>query len=118
MSTTISNLNLANGQQISVPFEVTGTATGTATLIAAARQIDDLPSQDMGSSCMPNVPDASNPTTVDFAFVLTRDDCPDPDAFYMLTLLFWDDGPAPSLSQTSVAFQSLSDPPRPPKKGP
>ena len=117
MASTVSNLNLVNGQEIPIPYAVTGTCTGddpgpgAVVLIAAARQIDNQPTQDLGAQCNPSVPDTpTSPTTTDFAFTLTLDDCPNPGTFYLLTLLFWDNGAAPSLTQTSVSFKTLGTP--------
>lgn len=117
MASTISNLNLVNGQEIPIPYEVTGTCTGDdpgggpVVLIAAARQIDDQPTIDLGSECNPSVPDTpTTPTTTNFAFTLTENDCPVPGAFFLLTLLFWDSGAAPALTQTSVSFKTLGLP--------
>src|SRR5262245_51777797 len=107
MASTVSNLNLVNGQEIPIPYEVTGTCTGddpgggAVVLIAAARQIDEQPTQDLGAECNPSLPDSSNPTSTNFAFTLTPDDCPNAGAYYLLTLLFWDNGAAPALTQTS-----------------
>ena len=109
MSSEIT-LNLGNGQEIEIPFEVSGTAVGEAsvTLAAAAKQIDSGPTDDIGNSCSPALPDdASPPTSVDFNFFLTRNDCPDVDTFYVLSVLVWDNGAQPSLSQKSVTFKTV-----------
>jgi hypothetical protein len=96
MASTITLDNLVEGQEIILPYEVRGTATGNgpARLIAAARQIDNNALDDIGPNCDPQVPDpagGANPTTTVFAFELTWSECPREDTWYILTIHFWDD---------------------------
>jgi hypothetical protein len=109
MASTVTVDNLVEGQEIVLPYEVTGSAAGDsgARLVGIARQVDNNPLVDIGENCVPVVPDpsggASNPTSVTFAFELTLADCPQVGGFFILTIHVWDD--AGDCTHTPVTFQ-------------
>ena len=109
MATALNNPNLVNDQEIEIPYEVTGTLVSAAGLVAAGRQIDQNPSEDIGPFCQPSLPETPSPNgDVNFSFFLTDADCPEPDTYYTLTILAWDDGPDPSLSQWNITFKTMA----------
>jgi hypothetical protein len=107
MPSTIAFTNLANGQEITVPYEVDGTITTTGgNLIAVARQIDDGPLQDISGACFPSVPQSAAPANpTNFSTELSAGDCPLASTFYMLSIYCWDDG-SPNVSVASVTFKT------------
>jgi len=119
MACTITFGNLLNGQEIHLPYSVSGQITvapaGTK-LIAAARQVDDNPLRDIAGDCLPGTSPAvaGNQT---FSTELTSSDCPLANTYYMLTIYCWDDNAA-AVSVGSVTFKTSSSsgaaPPDPP----
>jgi hypothetical protein len=107
MAAIFTNMNLADGQIIGLPFEVTGivTASGNAqNILAVARQIDDQGLVDISGQCNPELIGAPA-SPVDFAFALTAADCATP-GFYILTVIAWDDDPnSVGATTVTVTFQ-------------
>jgi hypothetical protein len=121
MACSISFDNLVNGQNVPLPFEVSGTITVLPTpagghLVAAAMQIDDNPLSNVGDNCNPNPgPLATN--DISFFVDLTTANCPLMNTYYMLTIYAWDNVSAP-VSLASVTFKTVdlfSPPPDPPQ---
>jgi hypothetical protein len=95
---TITIDNLSDGQEIEVPYEVTGSASVPAgtTIQCVARQVDNNALQTLAIT-----PAAD----VTFSFELTVADCPDVDTWYMLTIYVWDS--AGDLTLKSVTFKRI-----------
>jgi hypothetical protein len=107
MACTITFSNLLNGQEIDLPYTVSGQISpGGAKVIAAARQIDDNPVRDITGDCVPGVQPPVNGDQT-FSAELTGADCPLADTYYMLTIYAWDDG-SPTVSVASVTFKTSS----------
>jgi hypothetical protein len=105
MAANIVLNNLADGQQIIVPYEVSGSATPLPpanAITALARQVDANPLQSL-------------PTSTTFAFDLTVADCPVADTWHRLTMYAWDS--SGDCSTISVSFKNVGDPPPPPPPG-
>ena len=96
--------NLFDGQEVEVPYEVTGSAASNTTrIVAMARQIDNNAQQSLAFVEANSTPPPSNVT---FNFELTAADCPDVDTWYMLTIYCWDsDG---DLTLKSVSFKRIA----------
>ena len=109
--------NISNGQEIILPFEVTGSINAPAnpppplpvTLAAAARQIDD---NALATITVPPVPPPPppNPTNLPvlFSFEVAAAECPDVNAWYMLTIYAWDNQGDCTLQ--SVTFKRVAEP--------
>lgn len=107
MPSTIAFTNLLPGQEVDLPYEVTGTIDvnpNTIKVVAAARQIDDALLQDIGGSLTPGTGTAGDQT---FSTEITALDCPLADTYYMLTIYCWDDITA-GVSVGSVTFKTSS----------
>jgi hypothetical protein len=77
MAISITIDNLSNGQQISLPYEVTGSATTTnAQINAMAAQLDDL-----------MLTPLQHPS---FSLELTETVCGPPGAWHILRIYAWD----------------------------
>lgn len=95
MASSVTIDNLVDGQEIILPYEVTGSANGNgALLVGIARQVDNNPLVDIGQNCVPEVPHptgGANPPSCTFAFELTAADCPQVGGWFLLTIHVWDD---------------------------
>src|SRR5438067_1661782 len=117
MSCSISIGNIMNGQNVPLPFEVSGSvmlqSTGaTDSITAVAMQIDDNPLLDLTVG--------GSPTLRTFSVELTSRDCPTMNTYYMLTIYAWDNV-SPSASMASVTFKTVdlfAPPPVPTQPGP
>jgi len=105
----ISIDNLENGQEIEVPYEVTGSATittGNAAIVAW--QIDDKP--------IHNIPSLGGASpTFTFEFTIGEQDCPQVNTWYMLSVYLWEVGTGGSGDCTieSVTFKRIGPTPIP-----
>ena len=120
MSCTITFTNLLNGQSVPLPYEVSGRivmpSSPVTQLIAAARQIDDNPLEDMEDDLSAAIGGVG---PYDFSFELTSVDCPLPNTYYMLTVYCWDDK-SEAVTLASVTFRTVDlagAPPPPPNGG-
>jgi hypothetical protein len=105
----VLNLQIAspgNGQEVSLPFEMTGSVDqpanpGNLSLQALARQIDD--------NTLVTIPLPNNPTNFPFAFFsdVSAAECPDANTWYMLTVYAWDS--AGDCTLQSVTFKRVAN---------
>lgn len=117
MACSIQFNNLINGQEISLPYRVTGRITVlpnvlTGSFTAASRQIDSNPVVSMAGCCVP-APGPLVPGPSDFTFDLTATDCPLPSVQYTLNIYAWDNL-SQAVTLASVIFKTASvSPPTP-----
>lgn len=107
MPVTISGLNVEDGQEILLPFEVSGVATASAGNVnIIGWQIDDQDVHDV---------DLGNPLSQTFAFDfnISAIDCMQVNAWYMLTIYAWDS--AGAVSPTSRTFKRIEPSSGPPQ---
>lgn len=74
-----------DGQELEVPFTLSGTATAIApatNVVAIEVQIDSAAQHDLGVVPAPSIP---------FGYTVTEADCPAVDTWYLLTIYAWDD---------------------------